>query len=92
MGTFLPSLGNFNINHRHWANDKDEEGTWHHQERHKGEFSRSVQLEQFLDPSKIKASMKEGVLHIKLPKEEDQVTAKIPIASQEVAPDLIKKS
>jgi len=49
----------------------EEEGTYHCTERCYGMFSRSFTLPRTVDPSKIHAKHKEGVLVITLPRAED---------------------
>ena len=45
--------------------------TWHRVERNYGSFSRSFELPAMVDPGKIKAEFKDGVLTIELPKAEE---------------------
>jgi HSP20 family protein len=59
---------------------KEEEGeTWIRRERSDASFSRSVLLGPTIDPSKIKASLKDGVLHVKVPKDVAKAQKKITI-------------
>lgn len=44
---------------------------YHRVERFYGQFSRSFRLPRHVDPAKVKASMKDGVLHLELPKTEE---------------------
>jgi HSP20 family protein len=46
-------------------------GTWHRRERGYGEFSRTLTLPQGVDPDKIEAEFKHGVLCVTLPKREE---------------------
>jgi HSP20 family protein len=45
--------------------------SYHRMERGYGTFSRSFSLTRTIDPSKIKASVKDGILRIELPKKEE---------------------
>ena len=51
-----------------------EKGGMHRYERHYGSFSRSFELPSEVDTGKITASLKEGVLEIRLPKTEKAIT------------------
>ena len=51
-----------------------EKGGMHRYERHYGSFSRSFGLPSEVDTGKISASLKEGVLEIRLPKTEKAIT------------------
>ncbi len=48
-----------------------EEGTWHRQERAYGSFQRTVELPQPVEPDKVTAEFKLGILTITLPKKEE---------------------
>jgi HSP20 family protein len=48
---------------------KDEQ--YHHIERHYGSFSRSFSLPQTVDPNRVSAEYKNGVLTVRLPLRED---------------------
>jgi HSP20 family protein len=48
-----------------------EGGSFHRREREPGNFSRSLQLPDDLDPSRAEASCKHGVLTIRIPKKEE---------------------
>ena len=49
--------------------DKEEKGeTWHRTERSYGTFSRTFTLPVGVDPAKSKATLKQGVLEVRLPK------------------------
>ncbi len=45
--------------------------TWHRRERNYGSFSRIVELPAEVDPDRVSAEMKHGVLTITLPKKEE---------------------
>ena len=51
--------------------EKTEGTTWHRVERVYGNFSRSFTLPRTVDPEKIAASYREGVLEIEVPKREE---------------------
>jgi HSP20 family protein len=57
-----------------------EGGSFHRRERDAGEFSRSLQLPEDLDPARAEAAYKHGVLTIRVPKREEakprQITVK----------------
>ena len=48
-----------------------EGGSFHRRERETGEFSRSLQLPDDLDPSRAVASYKHGILTVRIPKKEE---------------------
>ena len=48
-----------------------EGGSFHRREREAGEFSRSLQLPDDLDPARAEASCKHGLLTIRIPKKEE---------------------
>lgn len=51
--------------------EKDEKGkTWHRIERHYGQFQRVLPLGTDVDPEKVEAEYKDGVLHVLVPKTE----------------------
>lgn len=50
--------------------EKDE-GNYYHRERWSGSFQRSMTLPDAIDPDKVDAEMKEGVLRITFPKREE---------------------
>ena len=59
---------------------EEKEGeTWIRRERTESSFQRSVLLGPTIDPSKIKASLKDGVLQVNVPKDETKAQAKITI-------------
>lgn len=51
--------------------EKSEGMTWHRVERIYGNFSRSFTLPRTVDPEKISASYREGILEIEVPKREE---------------------
>ena len=51
--------------------EKSEGMTWHRVERIYGNFSRSFTLPRSVDPEKISASYREGILEIEVPKREE---------------------
>ncbi|NOY78434.1 MAG: Hsp20/alpha crystallin family protein [Calditrichaeota bacterium] len=59
---------------------KDE--NYHRIERTYGAFQRTFTLPAIVDASKIKATFKDGVLKIRLPKREEAKTKEIPIATE----------
>ena len=56
-----------------------EEGNWHRQERQFGPFERTVELPQLVDPDRVRAEFKNGVLLITLPKREEVKARKIEV-------------
>jgi len=56
-----------------------EAGVWHRRERMAAEFTRMITLPQPVDPDKVEASLKLGVLTIKLPKREEARPKKITV-------------
>ena len=48
-----------------------ENGSFHRRERNAGEFSRSIQLPEDLDLSKAEATVRNGMLTIRIPKREE---------------------
>ena len=55
------------------------EGTWHRQERAYGSFQRTVELPQPVEPDKVTAEFKLGILTITLPKKEEVRPHKIEV-------------
>jgi HSP20 family protein len=62
--------------------EKVEGLTWHRVERSYGNFSRTFTLPRTVDPEKITASYREGVLEIEAPKREEAKPKQIRIAVQ----------
>ena len=60
--------------------EKSEGMTWHRVERVYGNFSRSFTLPRTVDPEKIAASYREGILEIDVPKKEEAKPKNIRIA------------
>ena len=48
-----------------------EGATWHRQERGYGSFSRMIELPEHVDPDKVSAEFKHGVLTVTMPKREE---------------------
>jgi HSP20 family protein len=63
------------------ASDKTE-GAVHLSERSYGQFSRSIYLPRSVDPAKISATMKDGVLNVTIPKRDGVEAQTIEIQSQ----------
>jgi HSP20 family protein len=60
--------------------DEQPEGArYHRQERRYGEFSRSIQLPYTVDVNKVKATFKNGVLMVELPRVEAEKPKKITV-------------
>jgi len=59
----------------------NEAASFHRRERGHGTFSRSINLPQAIDPNKVQASYKLGVLEVLLPKAEAERPRKIEIQS-----------
>jgi HSP20 family protein len=59
-----------------------EEVKYHRRERGHGKFSRALQLPYPVDSEKVEASFKNGVLHITLPRAEEDKPRKIEIKAQ----------
>jgi HSP20 family protein len=65
------------------APDPVEEGAqYHRQERGYGKFSRTIQLPFPVDAQKVEAVFKNGVLHITLPRKEEDKPRKIKVVSK----------
>jgi HSP20 family protein len=62
--------------------EKMEGLTWHRVERSYGNFSRTFTLPRTVDPERITASYREGVLEIEVPKREEAKPKQIRIAVQ----------
>ena len=63
---------------RSYENEVKEEN-YHRKERTYGKFHRSFTLPADLDPEKIKADFKDGILKIEIPKPEEQTPRKITV-------------
>lgn len=59
-----------------------ENATWHRQERGYGSFSRLVELPEHVDPDKVTAEFKHGVVTITLPKKEEAKPRKIEVKAE----------
>jgi len=64
------------------ALQKEENLTWHRVERTYGKFSRSFTLPRTVDPEKIAASYRDGILEITVPKKEEAKPKQIRINVQ----------
>lgn len=53
--------------------------TYHHLERRHGTFSRAFRLPQAVDRDRVEATMKDGVLSVRLPKAEHARSRRIPV-------------
>ena len=62
--------------------EKNEGVTWHRVERIYGNFSRSFTLPRSVDPEKITASYREGILEVEVPKREEAKPKHIKIEVQ----------
>lgn len=62
--------------------EKNEGVTWHRVERIYGNFSRSFTLPRSVDPEKIAASYREGILEVEVPKREEAKPKHIKIEVQ----------
>ena len=56
-----------------------EDNSYHWNERRNGKFHRAFKLPQMTDAKKINASMKDGVLELRIPKPEERKPQNIPI-------------
>lgn len=61
--------------------EKVKHDNYYHRELHWGAFSRSIILPEDIDPEKAKATMKNGLLTLRLPKLSKLKTKKLKIAS-----------
>jgi len=61
------------------AEEMPENATYHRQERGAGKFSRSLKLPFTIDSKKVKASFKDGVLEVSLPRSEADRPKKIAV-------------
>ncbi len=60
---------------------EEDEGTYHHREMRRGEFSRTVSLPANVDDSAAKAKYKDGIVELTLPKLEATKRRRIEIAT-----------
>ena len=60
-------------------NNEVKEQNYYRQERRSGKFHRSFTLPAFIDPEKVVASYKAGVLEVKIPRPEEQKPQQIDI-------------
>lgn len=65
---------------RKWT-ENEEKSSFHRRERGHGTFSRSINLPREIDPNKVQANYKLGVLEVMLPKAETEKPRKIQISS-----------
>ncbi len=73
------SEGVLSISGEKRAEERKKGENWHRTERVFGSFRRSFYIPSGIDQSKIKASYKNGVLKVVLPKKEDQKLKEIPV-------------
>jgi HSP20 family protein len=59
--------------------DKDKDGTWIRRERRESFFSRSFELPDDSDGTKIAASFKDGLLTVELPKKPEESPKLVPV-------------
>jgi HSP20 family protein len=60
--------------------EKEEKGkTWHRMERHYGQFRRVIPLGENVDPERVEAEYKEGVLRVVVQKAETAQTRKVKV-------------
>jgi HSP20 family protein len=57
----------------------EESGTYHRRERRHGRFSRSFQLPFQIDPQGVEAISEKGVLHVSLPRAEEEKPKRIDV-------------
>lgn len=60
---------------------KVDKGAWHRQERGYGDFSRVLNLPHEIDPDKVEAEFKHGVLCVTMPKREEAKPRRIAVKS-----------
>lgn len=65
--------------HSEEQKEDDKERKYHRIERRSGSFSRSVWLPCAVDEDKVEAQLKDGVLHVRLPKTAETKTKKIKV-------------
>lgn len=61
------------------SDDRVDEGHYYRRERHHGKFERTFTLPAHVDPDKIDASFKDGVLKIEIPKPEERKPKQITV-------------
>jgi HSP20 family protein len=59
--------------------EETERDNYHRVERHYGEFMRSFTIPTYIEPDKVHAVFKDGVLHMTLPKREEAWTKQIEV-------------
>ena len=59
-----------------------EKGTWHRRERSFGSFTRLITLPVPVDPDRVEAEFKNGVLTVKLPKREESKPRRITVQAK----------
>ena len=64
------------------ADDLKENDAFHRRERWHGQFSKTIELPFRVETSKVKASFRKGILHITLPRAEEEKPKKIEIKSE----------
>lgn len=65
------------------SEEKEEEGKrWHRREHHMSEIHREIALPNYVDTGKITSVMKNGILHIILPKKKENGKKKINIKAE----------
>jgi HSP20 family protein len=60
---------------------EEEKGNYYHRERWAGSFERSITLPDAIDPDKVTAKMKNGVLQVTFPKREEVKPKQISVKS-----------
>ena len=70
----------FTLKGRRQAEEVGEKDTWHRRERRHGEFTRIVELPYAVDPEKVQATLRHGVLTIHLPRLEAEKPRRITIS------------
>jgi HSP20 family molecular chaperone IbpA len=60
---------------------EERDGAYYHRERWSGSFQRSVTLPDAINPDKVKAEMKDGVLRITFPKRDEVKPKQISVKS-----------
>jgi HSP20 family protein len=66
--------------------DTEQKGTVHHQEHRYGRFVRSMTLPERVNSEKAEASFENGMLTLRLPKEEAARTRQIPLSGSKATP------